>query len=656
MKEDKEKEAKLEAVKKELNSKIEKLMGPSPEDQAPANKRISPAKAADPKANRKTSKPAQPTTAPTVGEAEPVKEPEFKSGPPKQDEQEPELDPEINKAVDDIASNESDELLKAEDEEVKRAFEPKTPRTLSQKIKDFFKDLWQDPKKRKVTIGTTLAIFALLMIVPNSRYFILNLIGIRSSASVKVLDASTQQPLKNVNVTLSGQSGQTDDEGYVKLSRIKLGKNDLKVERRAFATTEKKITIGWGSNPLGDYPLTPTGLQYAFKTTDFLSGNAIQKAEATSGYASAFSNENGEILLTLDTKSDEDVQVMITAEGYRTETLTATAQDDGTIDVKMAPYLRHTFVSKRSGKFDIYKIDGDGKNEELVLSGTGHERDDIVLAPHPYRNVTAMVSTRENMRNVDGYQLSTLYMLDLETNEKQSLGLSEKYQIVGWSGDKLVYVKIAAGASASDPNRQQLISYDYDSGETKELASTNYFNDVVLAQDKIYYAPSSSYQGADVAKLYVVDPDGNNAATLIESETWNLFRSDFGKMTIAVGQAWYDYVLGGTEQPVSLNGPPADPRSRVYINSPDNKNSLWTDQRDGKGVLLVYNLESKEDKNLAAQSGLGNPVQWLNNNTAVYRVKTDQETADYVISLDGGEARKLVDVTNTSGIDNWYYH
>ena len=152
---------------------------------------------------------------------------------------------------------------------------------------------------------------------------------------VKVLDASTQQPLKNVRVTLSGQTGETDSDGYVRLSKVRLGKNELKIERRAFAPTAKPVTIGWGSNPLGDFKLTPTGLQYSFKTSDFLSNKPIEKAEAVSGYASAFSDENGEIVLTLDTKSDEDIKIDIKAGGYRTETLTATAKDEATVEVKM---------------------------------------------------------------------------------------------------------------------------------------------------------------------------------------------------------------------------------------------------------------------------------------------------------------------------------
>jgi hypothetical protein len=38
----------------------------------------------------------------------------------------------------------------------------------------------------------------------------------------------------------------------------------------------------------------------------------------------------------------------------------------------------------------------------------------------------------------------------------------------------------------------------------------------------------------------------------------------------------------------------------------------------------------------------------------VFRVSSGSETADYVLSLDGGEAKKISDVTDITGIDRWY--
>ncbi len=83
--------------------------------------------------------------------------------------------------------------------------------------------------------------------------------------------------------------------------------------------------------------------------------------------------------------------------------------------------------------------------------------------------------------------------------------------------------------------------------------------------------------------------------------------------------------------------------------------ALWVDQRDGKGVLLAYNTETKEDTALLTLGGLKQPVRWLNETTVMYRVKTEQESADYVLSTLGGEPRKIQDVTDTNTVDRWFY-
>lgn len=620
MKEDKQKSDKLDAVKEELHQKVEALMGPVPEDQQSSG----------------ASKPEPKKPAPS--------KPVAKVEPPKPEEGEGTIDDaKLDKAMEEIAHQEDDSLL---DED---------GRSFGHKVKDFFKDLWKNPKKRKAVLASGVAIILLLAVIPNTRYFFLNLVGVRSSSSVVVLDRGTGLPLKNVNVSLANTSGVTNDDGYVKLERLKLGKTTLKIERTAFATNERSVTLGWGSNPLGEQQLEPVGLQYSFKTADFLSGKPIEGAEAYVGDASAFSSAEGEIILTLDTDSEENVEVMITAEGYRQETIRGTAGGDKK-EIKMAPANKHVFVSKRSGKFDVYKVDADGQNEELVLSGTGSERDDVVVAGHPERNIAVLVSTREGIRNSDGFLLSTLTLIDLGNNKTTSLGRSERFQVVGWSGNRLIYVQISSGPSTTKKNRHRLISYDYVKGESTEIAASNYFNDVMLAQNKLYYAPSSAHQNSVDVALFEIDPDGQNKKVIIENEAWNLFRTGYDVLTIAVGQVWYEYKIASGEAPNALNGAPAQPVSRVYVDGADGVTSLWVDQRDGKGVLLKYDKQNQEDTVLASQSGLANPVRWLNNSTIVYRVSTEDESADYLVNIDGGESKKLIDVTDTAGVENWYYY
>ncbi len=518
------------------------------------------------------------------------------------------------------------------------------------KLKRFFKAWWQNKRARLITFGTLLVIIFGLALYPSTRYFILNNAGVRSSASVKILDNSTQQPLKDVQVTLANATGLTDTNGNVKLQHIKLGKTKLVITKRAFATLTQPVTIGWGSNPLGNFGIKAVGTQYTFTVTDWLSTKPIDKAQASSGDADAVSDSKGKIVLTIDpSEINSSLTATISADGYRDETVILGA-DTTPHAIQMVTSRKEVFVSNRSGRYDVYSVDIDGKNEKLVLAGTGLERDDIVLVPHPTDEEAALVSSRVNVRDADGFLLSSLTLLNLKDNSTFTVAQADRIQIIGWVGQRLVFVQIAAGASAANSSRFRLMSYDYKTADKKELARSNAFNDVALIGGNVYYAPSDDAPG-----LFRIAADGSNKKTLLDKEVWNIFRPSYDTLDLAVGVDWYQYKLGDSNA-IKLNQAPANPKNRLYISNPDNTHSLWVDQRDGKGVLLNYLQSTNQDKILQTQSGLSYPVRWLTDSAFIYRIHTETETADYAMSLEGGTAHKIKDVFNAPGIDRWYYY
>lgn len=567
--------------------------------------------------------------------------------------EDPANDSDTGKIVDDIVQHEGDELIEAHDERLTEAFQPQKS-GWQQKLKDFFRAWWDNKIARWSTIAGLTVAFLAVLIIPVSRYFVLNTVGVRSRASVTVIDQSTLQPLKNMQVSLAGQKALTDKDGNASLLHIRLGSSHLLIEKRGFATIDKKITVGWGSNPLGSLSVTPQGSQYVLSFTDFLSKKPIAKAEATSGDASALSDDKGIIKITID-KPEDTVEVIITVDGYRDEKLSFSSGTKETQNVKAVPNRPHIFVSKRSGKYDVLKIDADGKNEQQLLAGTGFERDDITLVPHSSKNLAALVSTRDNAHNSDGFLLSTLTIINTTDGSISRIVQSERVQIIGWVGSRLVYVQVAAGSSAANPRRNRIMSYDIDTKSGKELASANYFNDMQIVGSKLFYAASSAYQSSGTVGLVKMDVDGNNKITVVSGEVWNIFRTSYGHLTLAQQQDWQDYQIADGKV-TKLSGAPANPANRVYSDSPDGKHCVWVDNRDGKGVLLSYDPAQDKDTTLKTQNGLSNPISWLSNTTLVYRVNSGQETADYVLNIDGGDAQKLKDVTNTTGIDRWYYY
>lgn len=588
--------------------------------------------------------------------AEPVEEPkpEVEEPLPAKDELGLET-AQTSRAVEDIIATEADEILAAEDRKKVPISRVKPSQKEKRKgLGAFFSAWFKTPKYRNLTLLLILSAVGIVAAVPSSRYYALNNAGVRASLSTKVIDDKTSQPLKNVEVVVGDSSAKTDRDGNVKLSNLKLGPQKIVVRKPAFAEVTRAVTIGWGSNPQQETRLTSIGMQLTFSVADFLSDKAIG-AEAISGEASARANEKGEIVLTVPTSDKDSIDIQILADNYRTESLTIATTKKEVTTLKMVPARKQAFVSKRSGKFDLYKIDVDGKNEKLILAGTGLEKEDsIAVVPHPKKNVVALVSTRDNVRNQDGYLLNTLTLVDLDTNETSKLGQSERIQVVDWIGNRLVYVKIAQGQSAASPQRHRLVSYDIESNTEKELASSNYFNDVLSARGAIYYAPSVYKVNGSVG-LFKINADGTSKKTIYEKEVWNLFRTSYEKVSASSGQDWFELNLdsGGFTK---ANGAPPVMKSRVYVDGLNAGSSLWVDERDGKGVLVVYDFESKQDKTLHAQGGLKNPIHWLDSDHAVYRVADGSETADYVISLSGGEPKKIRDVTNTAGLDRWYYY
>jgi len=564
-------------------------------------------------------------------------------------------DPETAHAVEDIVRREGDELLEVSDKKAAVDTLPPGRQGLGHKLKAFFVDTWKNPRKRKVLIISLAVCIAVIGTVPTSRYFVLNSVGVRASARVHVLDESTLQPLRNVEVSIHGVSVRTNENGDARLEKIKLGPGRLKIIRRAFAPHARPVTIGWGSNPLGDEKLRPTGAQYAFVVTDLLSGKGIVKAEATSGEASAFSDETGKMLLTLDDPADE-LSIRITSEGRRPEQFKVDAAVMTERPVRMVPARKHAYLSRREGRYDVYAAYADGKEESLVLKGTGSERDDMVLVPHPTEDLVALVSTRGGTRNEDGYLLSTLTIVDLRTKSTETVQSSERIQLTGWFGDRLAYVRVVSGASAGDPKRNRLMAYHYKDDTNNELAASNYFNDIIAVGDRVYYAPSGAYQNGVNVSLFSIKPDGSERRVVLNKEVWNIFRTSYSQLILsAANEEWYELKLPG-DKSAKLSGEPNHLTSRVFTAHSSSLQALWVDNRDGKGVLIAHDIKSGDNKTLRNQSGLKNPVSWLNDNTVVYRVKTDGETADYALSIDGGPPKKIADVTNTAGIDRWYYY
>ena len=557
-------------------------------------------------------------------------------------------DPEIDAAVDDIVRTESDKALERSDVQLAASLPP-SKKSLKQKIGGLVKAWWNNKKLRYGTFAALFLVFVTLSLVPVTRYAMLNFVGVRVQSSMTVVDSQTRLPLRNINVAMQDKIGATDNDGRIQFEGLKLGRSTLAITKIGYADNVRDIVLGWGSNPIGEQEIVATGEQFTFVLRDWLNDEPINDAEATAGENSARADENGKIVLTVGQEIIANVEITVSADGYRQEVFGIDALVDGENEVRMVPDRKHAFISNRDGQFDLYTIDLDGQNEEVLLEATGDEREVPAILPHPNRNQIALVSSRDGEQNRDGFVLDGLFVLDTQSGGINRVTRSEQLQLIGWYEDEIVYWQVVEGTSRANPERSKLISYNTSTGQRTELAKANYFNDVRMSGDTITYAVSSFAVPQSQARLFEVRLDGESPVQILDKQVYSIFRTGYNTLTFnAADQKWYEQRSFGevteTDQPTLIE-------NKRFTDSPNGERTVWVEVRDGRGVMLIANTDILEEQQVISLAGLSSVQYWANNHTLVYRVIRTGETADYVIDVDNPEEIKLTDVTATNRLN-----
>jgi len=546
---------------------------------------------------------------------------------------------ETDRAVDDIVAHESDEVLAAEDEERAAAVPTSKPRRGFWRSIGLVFQLWLGTSRgRWITFILLVAACTVVGVTPKYRYYTLNKAGVQAGASLTVVDDLTQLPLKNVQVSLEGQSRQTDAAGVVAFSKLRLGPATVRIDQPGFSTVQHTVVLGWGSNPLGPFPLQAVGARYAIDVTDWLTGKPLAGVQATSGDATALSDRNGRVELTLENAADAANPVTLTKDGYRTEQVSLkTTKEAAAAHLVLAQKI--VYVDNSSGQADVYSSDLDGANKTIVLAGTGQENGAISLVQSPDGTHAAVVDTRDGKQDSDGFLENTLTLVDLASKTTTTLAQADQIQLIAWSGTHLVFEQVSADAATPAASKTTLVNFDYAANSRLQLAAAPRLTNVISAQGDIFYAvPASDADGAPQPGLYRVHTDGTGRQTVLGQEVQNVVRTDYNTLHIQSAAGWTAYTMLGSGAK-SDSATPADLTSRQYLDNADHSQSLWVNQ----GALMAYTVASGKDAVLQKQDGIAYPVQWLNG-AVLYRVSTGAETAEYVSALSGGTAHKVADV------------
>lgn len=560
-------------------------------------------------------------------------------------------EPAEDAVVEDIVRSDSDAALQEQDKAAQSNVVMKP--SLWERLKNDWSDWWDDPRKRYITLGVLAVLIGIVFIFPASRAYMMNLVGMRGDISVQVVDSKTTLPLKGAKVEVAGQSASTDAQGKATVQDVKLGDQSVVISKTAFAKVTEGLSVKSGSQTLPTVSLKAVGTQFSFVVTDYVSGKPVPGVEASYNSASAQGSKDGKVLLTIPPTSASKITVTISAENYQTQEIEFSTDTKTATPVSLAPSGKTVFISKQDGRYNLYSADLDGKKRTVILEATGSENADrLALSVSPDGTKAALVSTRDNQKNAQGFLLSTLSVVDTKGGKAQTVEHAESISLLGWNGSKLLYGQTVAGASAANPNRQKIVAYDTNGGKKLPLASANYFNGTEVIGGNVYYATSSSDPSA-TSNFNKISVDGTGKQVLSNQEYWTLLRTNYDMLSLQTNTSWQTYTAGATG--VKPSAAPTSLDDRLYVDNANGSQSLWVDVRDGKGVLLSYDTKTKKDTVLTSQTGLAQPVRWINDTTIVFRVVTPKETADYVFSTAGGQPKKITDTTAVNGITQLRY-
>lgn len=570
-------------------------------------------------------------------ESEPESKPEpalETKAPETDDENTPFDDEKTEQAIDDIVAKEGDDLLAVQDAAGAKG-KVDVPRQRS--------GFWRKKWVRSILLLLVFGGIAAALALPTSRYWALNTAGVRSSSSLKVVDSTTQLPLKGVEVTVGNKQALTDSEGNATLSDLKLGAAQLTIGQVGFEEIHRDIVVGWGSNPLGNFALKATGVQYVIEVTDYLSEQPLEGVEATNGGVTAVSDKEGKITLTLESTLVAKDGVVLSKAGYRSKPIDLNDDPKEPTQAAMVVDRKAVFVSKQSGKYDVYKSDVDGENREVLLAGTGHENSNISLVVSQDGKRAAYVSTRDNKRDDGGFLLSSLVLINVENGSALTIAEAAQIQLIDWVGSRLVFQ--LGSSDSDDEERYTVSSYDYTSNTRVQLAAAKKLQAVMSAKGLIYYAPAADSSDPSLELgLFKIAPDGKDKQRVVDTELSSVLRAAYGTLQLqAADGTWLSYDLAsGAKTQV---GTPSSLASRLYTDNEGRTKSLWVDQ----GTIKVYDVATTKDTDVATVSGITYPLRWAGASTVIFRVSNASETADYVVDPSGGTPHKITDVTPTYG-------
>ncbi|HEU5187562.1 MAG TPA: hypothetical protein VFT87_03595 [Candidatus Saccharimonadales bacterium] len=521
-------------------------------------------------------------------------------------------------------------------------------------------------KSKKFWIILVLSLLALAVaawFIQPSRVYVVNKLGLKVPVKITTATmAEANKPsatLKNVAVTVNGADFTSNDEGVVQ-TQLPYGRVSVTASKSGYEPASQ--TEFYDFNPffnlIGAQPkngaerslaleLKSVGLPLTFGAKDWLTGNPITAGKFSVGDTVAEPNAQGVVSLKVPPTDATTIKIKSAFGGtYNDIEFEAKIQETPLQTFEFVPAGKDYFVSKRSGQLAIYSSNLDGTQVTEIVPPSANETAAIGFAVSPSGKFAALTSTRDGKKDSGGQLLQKLYVVNLANNQLTVLDEGRWFDFVDWSGDTLVYTTAASATSA-----QRLSSADLAANKKIDLGTASAYGTVRVSMGvavyQVYHASgdSAAINNPELRTIPVKGGTEKNIGNKVDVVT----QTDFDKIAYQTSdKAWHQFDVN-TSQVTNIAAPTSTERAYLGSTSPDGQTRLLIDRIDGKNTLIAENVANGQEKQLYGAAGLQAPVRWIGN-TIVFRIADAQQTADYGLSITGGQPKKITDVTHTTNL------
>lgn len=527
---------------------------------------------------------------------------------------------------------------------------------------------WYGSHKKWTIPATVLVILLILAAVPWSRYKAAGLM-VKKDFSIQILDSASQSPVSEATVKVGSRSAQTDGNGRAQL-RLSAGRHTAVISKKYYQTQHASLLV-----PILSQKSTPaikvdaTGRQVKIVVKNLVSQKALADVDIKVADVRAKTDKNGEAIVVLPVGARQQ-KAVLSLKGYNDSEVSIQISDSGVAEnfFSLTPAGKVYFLSNRTGKLDVMKANLDGSQPQVAVAGTGREGgQNTTLLTSPSQKYVALAARRSA-----DYATPQLHILSAEDDKLLGVDQSNaEFQIVGWSGDNLIYTVSRSDLPDWQPGINKLKSYDATTGKITLLSQSSavgdsqswayeYYEFIMVSADKVAYAKNwyTSDEAAEALlsdkqnSLLIINANGQDSKTLSTYDAKDFVsfirykpNAFYIRHTTPAGEKkFYEYVFGlAGPKSAAIDENEFNNSHQLFFVSPSGKKSAWAEARDGKYSILVGDSDGLNTKTVSSLAEF-NVYDWYSEE---YLLVTKGGSELYIMSAEGSEPVKITDFQPT---------